>query len=584
MVASSTGIAKHRKKARRYEIVTDEKAGGASYTPTLLAEFVAKQILSTACLSPEIGRLRVLDPAVGDGELLLSILKNLPEQIVPTIELHGFETDENAIEKATVRIRSAFPKVKVCLRRENFLEYVLDRAETGADLFAQQQDEPFDLIIANPPYVRTQIMGAAQAQMLARQFGLNGRVDLYHAFLLGIAKVLRPGCVAGVIVSNRFMTTKSGASVRRALKNAFDIAHVWDLGDTKLFDAAVLPAVLLLHGKISSGHKSTRFTSVYETADAPDAKTTDAMTAVLMQGIIEIADGRRFNVKHGQLDLRGPLDDIWRVATQAGDQWLSVVEENTWGTFRDIGKIRVGIKTCADSVFIRDDWHELPSNMQPELLRPLVTHHVARRYKASESAKPLQVVYPHQAIGGFRKAADLAEYPRTRVYLESFRKILESRRYVIEGGRKWYEIWVPQDPAMWDAPKLVFRDISERPTFWLDQAGSIVNGDCYWLAAESSSKQNLLWLALGVGNSTFIEAFYDHRFNNKLCSGPRRFMTQYVEQFPLPNPNTDLGNAIIKKARELYDLAGAPEANGLENELNRLVWESFGLNVEKISG
>ena len=84
-------------------------------------------------------------------------------------------------------------------------------------------------------------MGAAQAQLLAEQFGLSGRVDLYYAFILGMSQVLKPQGIAGIIVSNRFMTTKSGASVRQAVLEGFNTRHVWDLGDTKLFDAAVLP-------------------------------------------------------------------------------------------------------------------------------------------------------------------------------------------------------------------------------------------------------------------------------------------------------------------------------------------------------
>ena len=54
---------------------------------------------------------------------------------------------------------------------------------------------------------------------------------------------------AGVIVSNRFMSTRSGEAVRHALSDRFNVAHIWDFGDTKLFGAAVLPAVLLLAGK-----------------------------------------------------------------------------------------------------------------------------------------------------------------------------------------------------------------------------------------------------------------------------------------------------------------------------------------------
>jgi hypothetical protein len=241
------------------------------------------------------------------------------------------------------------------------------------------------------------------------------------------------------------------------------------------------------------------------------------------------------------------------------------------------------VKTCADYVFIRDDWEDFGRDRKPELLRPLVTHHIARRYKAIMPDKPRRILYPHQSVNGGRLAANLNENPRMKAYLESHRDALESRRYVIEGGRKWYEIWVPQDPGAWDAPKLVFRDISEKPTFWIDLEGSVVNGDCYWLISDRKQDERLLWLAVAVGNSTFIEEFYDHRFHNKLYSGRRRFMTQYVEQFPLPDPDGKIGRAIISKAKALYEAVEKPTASKMEIELDQLVWEAFGLRFKEAS-
>jgi hypothetical protein len=129
----------------------------------------------------------------------------------------------------------------------------------------------------------------------------------------------------------------------------------------------------------------------------------------------------------------------------------------------------------------------------------------------------------------------------------------------------------------------VFRDISDEPIFWIDQEGSVVNGDCYWLIAKHKADERLLWLAAAVANSTFIEAFYDHRFNNKLYAGRRRFMTQYVEQFPLPNPDNNRGKTIISKAKQLYESIDSSSAEIVKNELNGLVWEAFGLDFEEVA-
>ncbi len=568
----------------RYDAVPEKKSGGVTYTPKILADFVARQIVQAVEKLPTDRPLRVLDPAVGHGELLVSLLECLADQSVPAIEIYGFETDSKALDTATRRLKQEFPDAFVHLDSDNFLEFVVENFGVGSigSLFSPAAPEGYDLVIANPPYVRTQIIGAAQAQLLGKQFGLAGRVDLYYAFILGMSQVLEPRGVAGIIVSNRFMTTKSGASVRKALFDRFNIRHVWDLGDTKLFKAAVLPAVLLVESKHGQKHGTPAFSSIYHTSKPSHAMATTPITALAGEGIIGIADGRRFEVRHGKLDKSGTLDGVWRIATETVDSWLATVQDHTWRTFRDIGKIRVGVKTCADKVFIRTDWQDMPETTRPELLRPLTTHHIAHRYKHLPSNRPAQILYPHEVVHGRRRAVNMELYPRSHAYLDAHRPTLEGRKYVIEAGREWYEIWVPQDPDAWDYPKLVFRDIAEEPTFWIDLNGSVVNGDCYWLICRNPAQTDLLWLAAAVGNSAFIEHFYDHQFNNKLYAGRRRFITQYVEKFPLPDPQSSLGKAIIATTKQIYDCAPLSETDRLQKELDTMIWEVFGLPVEEV--
>lgn len=56
---------------------------------------------------------------------------------------------------------------------------------------------------------------------------------------------LKEGGILGVITSNRYLSTKSGESIRQYLSANYDILELIDLGDTKLFEAAVLPAIFI---------------------------------------------------------------------------------------------------------------------------------------------------------------------------------------------------------------------------------------------------------------------------------------------------------------------------------------------------
>ncbi len=434
----------------RYKTLSNSKLSGATYTPHRLAQFVAEEILKKAANLSKTNIVRILDPAVGDGELLIALISELKTRGYNQIEATGFDTDTLAAETAKARITSLYPDVTTLISVGNFLELLAIETEMALDLFAKSPDPflgTYDLVIANPPYVRTQLLGARQAFALADRFGLEGRVDLYHAFLLGLDRVLGKDSVVGIIVSNRFMTTRTGSAVRRGLWDKFSIHCIWDFGDTRLFDAAVLPAVLIFRPKQKKTEKfaQTSFVSIYSAQErTPIRRTTSIFESLTQPGSVTI-DSTNFEVRIGHLQFGDDPGNVWRIENASSSEWLDTVTRNTYCKFRDVGKIRVGIKTTADNVFIRCDWDQIPENNKPELLKPLTTHRIARRFKATTDVTAA-VLYPHEVRGGRRISVDLDEFPKSKCYLEKHRSQLEGRKYVIEAGRRWYEIWVPQDP------------------------------------------------------------------------------------------------------------------------------------------
>ena len=72
-------------------------------------------------------------------------------------------------------------------------------------------------------------------------------------------KLLRPGGILGLLCSNRFMTTKAGVNVRRILQTDLTPVEVFDLGDTRLFEAAVLPAIVVAANQRPTGQPDCAF-------------------------------------------------------------------------------------------------------------------------------------------------------------------------------------------------------------------------------------------------------------------------------------------------------------------------------------
>jgi hypothetical protein len=239
----------------------------------------------------------------------------------------------------------------------------------------------------------------------------------------------------------------------------------------------------------------------------------------------------------------------------------------------------VGIKTTADSVFIRDDWGTLPSAIRPEpkLLHPLLTHHVASKWRTALPTGMRQVLYPQTNRGKRMVAIDLDSYPRARAYLELHRERLAGRAYIVRAGRAWYEIWVTQNPADWAQPKLVLPDIAERPRCFVDMSGAIVNGDCYWITTRDAFHKPTFLMMLAVANSSFAVKFYDAVCGNQLYEGRRRFMSQYIRRFPLPELSSAKARRALDMTEELVSGTITAEAarERTERELDALMWKLF---------
>lgn len=549
--------------ASRYSLVSENKHNGVVYTPRNMADYLARLLVETK--EPK-DSINILDPAIGSGELVVALIEEIRKQSSAEITVVGFELDRTIIDQTRDRIEKMSDNIVVRINCSDFIDFAIDNP------FPM-----FDYVIANPPYVRTQIMGSEKAQAISKILDIGGRIDIYYAFLLLTKGLLKQGGIAGYITSNKYMTVRAGSNIREYLYNNTQIRYITDFGDTKLFDAAVLPCITVfsLGETIAS---DVVFTSIYELKKGRATKiSTDIFDSIDCNTICTLEDGRSFEIKRGSLSSKHESDP-WTINTEEIGNWIELVRKNTYCVFKDIGKIKVGIKTTADPVFIMESWSG--SEPPPELLRPLITHRNAGQIKASNNDLWV-VVYPHIDVGGKTKAVNIDEYPLTKKYLEAHREKLEKRKYLADAGRNWYEIWVPQKAACWSDRKIVFRDISEEPQFWLDVSGSVVNGDCYWIDVNKGIPDDMIYLALAVANSKFIEKFYDVSFNNKLYSGKRRYMSQYVEQFPLPDPKKSGSKQAISIVKEIIAEDDSSTVIYLKQRLDSIIEDLFLITDQK---
>jgi len=556
------------------------KNTGATFTPKGLSDFLANKIFYELDSTLK-DSYTILDPACGEGELLSSISEKFNDLTNIDVNIRGFDTNINYVVTARNNL-AKFKNFNINIENKDFLisDGVLLEPK---NLFNQFDDKEFaDLIIANPPYVRTQILGAEKAQEIAKRFNLKGRVDLYYPFLIAMTNVLKTGGIIGVITSNRYLTTKSGETIRNYLLDNYELIEVIDLGDTKVFDAAVLPAIFI--GRKKTNKKilvnNCRFAKIYEQTEGErqDTIKSDSLFDILIKnktGIYSV-ESKIYNLSVGYLKHSNVKTDVWKFTSDEENKWIEQIKLKTGFFIGERFKVRVGVKSCADNVFIKQDWSKeetLPENV---FFKPLISQENIQRW-CSKNDSELKILYPHYYQDGKRMVLDIDLYPKAKAYLEKHKTQLTSRNYLIDAGRNWYELWVPQNPLLWNYPKLVFPDISLNARFYYDEKGSIVNGNCYWIVAKDNTEKDLLFLIQGIANSELMAKYHDLCFNNKLYSGRRRYLTQYIEKYPIPNPKDINSLKIIDLVKELNTLSqDNVEINELELKLNALVEKAFG--------
>ncbi|AXG67844.1 modification methylase PaeR7I [Kordia sp. SMS9] len=554
------------------------KETGATFTPKKLANFLAKRILSYI----EIDQPLIVDPACGDGALLTSIGNQLDSQ-KRKYSILGYDTNFDYLITARKNLTENISS-KFHLENEDFLEKTdIDLAQQALNFEENKgaKNNFADIIIANPPYVRTQILGAEKAQFLAKKYNLKGRVDLYYPFLIAMTSALKEGGLVGVITSNKFLVTKSGNSIRKFLFENFDILEVIDLGDTKLFDAAVLPAIFIGRKKKNASNRTAKFLKIYEENNEYTGNfinSVDVFDILNSKAQGYFSDGlKRYKKSSGIIKFTQTKENNWAMLSKSEANWVAQIENNSFETIGDSFKVRVGIKTTADKVFIRDSWDELNGNKpEDENLKELLSQENIKPWGFCKK-KQLKVLYPYISENSLKKLVDVDQYPKTKKYLEAHSEILKGRKYVTNSGRKWFEIWVPQNPFLWKFPKLVFPDISAVPRFYFDNSGKIVNGNCYWIVATEQKDKDKLLLIQGISNSKLMTKYHDLVFSNKLYSGRRRYFSQYVQNYPLPNINSPESLDVIRLVKKINNTSDETKTKKLVHTLEVLVAKTFGV-------
>ncbi len=158
-------------------------------------------------------------------------------------------------------------------------------AENGTrDACAPHAIPGFDLVLANPPFVRQEKIKELKPALQNAYECYTGTADLYVYFIERGVKLLRPGGALAYISSNSYLNSGFGEKLRRFLVANTRIRQLIDFAETKVFEAVTEPCVICLTNDEAKSNQTDFLKWDQSTPPESIAKTFRSNSQKISQG------------------------------------------------------------------------------------------------------------------------------------------------------------------------------------------------------------------------------------------------------------------------------------------------------------
>ncbi|MCP5102461.1 MAG: class I SAM-dependent DNA methyltransferase, partial [bacterium] len=424
----------------------------------------------------------------------------------------------------------------------------------------------FDIVIANPPYVRQEAIKDIKPR-LKKDFGdfYCGTADLYTYFYKSGLDMLRQGGYLCFIAPNKFMRAGYGKNTRRLLSRDAVPRIIIDFGELPVFEAGTDPSIILVENRKPSNKKNEKFTAVV-------IKTTEEIMR-----LEAVLGDRGFKLEISALE-----PDGWTLGNENVLGLLNKLCKNGIPLSKYVqDKFFYGIKTGLNDAFvINEETREKLISEDPrsaELIKPWLRGRDIRKWRSEWAG--WYVIFT-------RRGVDIESYPAIKRHLEQFREDLEPRKSSKDkrgrkpGSYKWYEI---QDNIAYyeefEKPKIIYADIAKLMRASYDTAGAFCANTLYIIPTDNLS-------LLGILHSRLFDWYIRQNFQSfgdPWKGGRIRFFTQYMEKVPIPLLTDEQKAPIVKRVKQILADPAGPEVEHLEAEIDRMVYELYQLTPDEIA-
>ena len=413
----------------------------------------------------------------------------------------------------------------------------------------------FDIAIANPPYVRYQQIEPTLKRSLKPLYGeaTVGQSDLSCYFYLRALQLLRERGMHVFVSSNSWLDVAYGAPLQEYLLRSTSVRAIYESAVEKQFATADINTIISIVCNSSvEEDANTRFISLRAEFHAA---TRDPKLRR------EIVRSRRELLAAGS-DEDHYIGDKWGGKfLRAPDIYHHIVEKVGSTRLRDIGTVRYGIITGADSFFYLTDETAQQWNVEPEFLVPAM-----RSPKESESIAVEPSALRHKIFVCHLEESDLRG-ARAMRYIRWGESQGFHEKSACRVRRRWYDIGNRVSARL-----AVNTLVGSTARAFLAREEILFDQKLYTVSTDPA----VLVRLCAVLNSTYGQLALNIAGRTNFGGGLLRLAAYELANLPVPHPGLlpDLDDTIF--AATQWDVM-KPSAE--RQEIDGLVFDALGLTV-----
>lgn len=536
-------------------------------------------------------KTRVLDPACGSGAFLIAAFDYFAGQyqrVNDNLRFLKYETLENVELDKTILSNNLFgvdlspesveiTKLSLWLKtatQGKTLTYLDDNIKIGNSIIndAKITDLPFnwesefsqifadggfDVVIGNPPYIRQELLSPFKPYLQENYQTYDGVADIYIYFYEKGLNLLKPAGIISYIVTNKWLRSGYGESLRRFFCQSSVFEQIIDFGHAPIFeDADTFPCIIAARKSEVSNTDNENKSVLVCAVPRGELKNINLIQYVQNPENSFTIPWSRFSAHAWSLEPPA-VDDLMRKIQRVG---VPLKE------FAGVKPYR-GIMTGFNEAFLIDN-----ATKNKLIQADPKCAEIIKPYLRGQDIKRWCPAWENLWMIFVKWDCPINNYPSVLSWLEQHRKGLELRPEVKQGRYPWYALsrYGSDYWQLFEQQKIIYQVIQTFPLYALDNSGVFGNDKTFILPTQDL-------FILGLLNSPLIW-WYGQRVFTKMLSDAISPMGYLFETLPIAQPTEETRaevEAIVTRLIEITKLNGQVYQDVLD-------WLQIEYKIEKL--